>query len=380
MTTKMSSPILPGQTIGIIGGGQLGRMMAISARYMGYRIVVLDPTPDCPTAQIADEQLVAPYDDMQAIEQLIDMSDVITYEFENVDLDAARFIESHGKLPQGSKALKVTQHRQREKELLQDLNLRVPNFMVVHHRQQCEEAFKQFEYPFVVKSCRGGYDGKGQYKVEHDFDLEGALAFAEQHYPCLIEQWIECDQEISIIFTRSQAGEMTLFPMAENMHQDHILDTTFAPADVTIDVKKQAHHIAKTIAEALDVVGTFAIELFVADGDVFVNEMAPRPHNSGHFTIEACSVSQFAQHMRAICQLPLIPVQMYQKAMMVNILGEHITDALTFLKTNKNGFLHMYGKEEAKPKRKMGHLTFIDESIDVLKHLKQTLFKEDAND
>ncbi|MFB4475676.1 ATP-grasp domain-containing protein, partial [Oceanobacillus caeni] len=226
--------IIPAQTIGIIGGGQLGRMMAMEARYMGYKIAVLDPTPNCPTAQVADVQITAPYDDMDAIKQLTDISDVITYEFENVDLEAATYIESKGKLPQGSYALEVTQNREKEKMLMRNLNLPTPKFAIVTNADDCEKALKDFTYPAVIKTCRGGYDGKGQLKLNSQIDLQEALAFAEKNGHCIIEEWIPFDKEISVIFTRSASGDMTYFPISENEHRDHILYKTTVPANIEV--------------------------------------------------------------------------------------------------------------------------------------------------
>ncbi|MFB4475772.1 ATP-grasp domain-containing protein, partial [Oceanobacillus caeni] len=192
---QTNKTIIPAQTIGIIGGGQLGRMMAMEARYMGYKIAVLDPTPNCPTAQVADVQITAPYNDMDGIKQLTDISDVITYEFENVDLEAATYIESKGKLPQGAYALEVTQNREKEKTLMRNLNLPTPKFAIVTNAEVCKKALEDFTYPTVIKTCRGGYDGKGQLKLNSEADLEEALAFVEKNGHCMIEEWIPFDKE-----------------------------------------------------------------------------------------------------------------------------------------------------------------------------------------
>lgn len=363
---QKNNVILPPKTIGIIGGGQLGRMMAIAARYMGYKIAVLDPTPNCPTAQVADVQITAAYDDMDAIRKLTDISDVVTYEFENVDLEAATYIESKGKLPQGAYALEVTQNREKEKSLIKKLGLPAPKFSIVHDGAECEEALKDFTFPAVIKTCRGGYDGKGQLKLKSENDIEAAKAFADKNEHCIIEEWIPFDKEISVVFTRSKAGEITYFPVAENEHRDHILYKTTAPADTTLDIQLQATEAARVLAEEMDIVGTFAIEMFVKDKTIYLNEMAPRPHNSGHYTIEACNISQFGQHIRAICGLPLIKIRQLKPAVMVNVLGEHMEKLLEILPQADVGFVHLYGKEEAKEKRKMGHITFIGDTLDDL--------------
>lgn len=367
---------MPPQTIGIIGGGQLGRMMAIAAKYMGYNVIVLDPTPNCPTAQVADGQIVAAYDDIEAIKELADKSDVVTYEFENVDLDAATFIEKAGKLPQGAFALEVTQNREKEKKLMREIGLPVPNFSIVHNGTECEAALEKITLPAVIKTCRGGYDGKGQLKIESEQDKEAAIQFADQDGTFIIEEWITFDKEISTVFTRSQSGEIMFFPIAENDHKNHILYETIAPARISDELNRKAKDAASLLADKINVVGTFAIEMFVKGEEIFINEMAPRPHNSGHYTIEACSESQFSQHIRAICGLPLPEIRLYQNAMMINVLGEDMPKALRALRKLPEAHVHLYGKKEAKEKRKMGHVTFIAHDQDELNTYKRA-YEED---
>jgi len=364
--------ILPPKTIGIIGGGQLGRMMSIAAKYMGYQVVVLDPTQNCPTAQVADEQIVADYDDMEAIKKLTKKSDVVTYEFENVDLTAATYIEQAGKLPQGARALEVTQNREKEKTLMKEAGLPVPTFSIVHNSAEAETALKTTKLPAVIKTCRGGYDGKGQLKIETEQDIEAAIQFADQGGTYIIEQWVPFDVEISVVFTREQTGQISFFPLSENEHKDHILYETIAPARVSEIVKQKALEAAKVLADKINIVGTFAIEMFVQGEDIFINEMAPRPHNSGHYTIEACQVDQFSQHIRAICGLPLDDVDLLKNAVMINVLGEDMPKALHALQKLPNAFVHLYGKKEVKEKRKMGHVTFIADTLDECFKLKAT--------
>jgi 5-(carboxyamino)imidazole ribonucleotide synthase len=353
---------LPSKTIGIIGGGQLGRMMALAARYMGYRIAVLDPTPDCPTAQVADHVITAAYDDMNAIKELNDVSEVITYEFENVDLQAAAYLEKEGKLPQGAYALEVTQNRKKEKQLMKKAGLSIADFAIVHNGRECQEALQDFTFPAIIKTCSGGYDGKGQIKLNGEKDVQAAIEFADEKGHCIIEKWIPFDKEISVVFTRAQSGEITYFPLAENEHKDHILYKTTAPANVSGTVKEKAIQAAGRLAEEMDIVGTFAIEMFVVGEDIYLNEMAPRPHNSGHYTIEACNISQFAQHIRAICSLPLANTELLLPAAMVNILGEDMEGTLKVMQEQPEAFVHLYGKAEAKTKRKMGHVTFLGQT------------------
>ncbi len=356
--SKSANIILPPQTIGIIGGGQLGRMMAIAARYMGYKVAVLDPTPNCPTAQVADTQITAAYDDMEAIKQLTEISDVITYEFENIDLTAAAYIEEKGKLPQGAFALEITQNRRKEKELMRAAGLSIPNFSIVEDGAACEKALEAFTFPAVIKTCRGGYDGKGQVKLDSKADIPAAIALADAYSPCIIEQWIPFDKEVSVIFTRAQTGEIAFFPIAENDHKDQILYKTTVPAVISEAVKVKVIEATQTLAEKMKIVGTFTIEVFIKGNEIYLNEMAPRPHNSGHYTIEACNISQFGQHIRAICGLPLTPIELLQQATMLNILGEDLPGVLKALPIIENGFVHLYGKDAPKEKRKMGHLTF----------------------
>lgn len=370
------STILPPQTIGIIGGGQLGRMMAIAARYMGYQLIVLDPTPNCPTVQISDEQIIAPYNDMDAIKELTEKADVVTYEFENVDLEAARYIESKGKLPQGAYALEITQNREAEKTLMRDSGIPVAPFSIVRSGEECRKALEHTIFPAVIKTCRGGYDGKGQLKIESEKDIEAAVKFAEQEGTFIIEEWINFDKEISVVFTRSQDGEITYFPLAENVHRNHILAETYAPANVSETVKVKALDAAKILADKINVVGTIAIEMFVKGDEIYINEIAPRPHNSGHYTIESCNVSQFSQHIRAICNLPLPKVEQRKEALMINILGEDMKRALLALQKLPQASVHLYGKAKAKEKRKMGHVTFTANSYEELITLKQA-YEED---
>ncbi|HLS07485.1 5-(carboxyamino)imidazole ribonucleotide synthase [Lentibacillus sp.] len=359
--------ILPMKMIGIIGGGQLGRMMAIAAKYMGYQVAVLDPIPNCPTAQVADEQITAAYDDMDGIQKLTDISDVVTYEFENVDLDAAAYIERTGKLHQGAYALEITQNRGKEKAVMNEAGLPVPANKIVRDSEMCERVLGNMQLPAVVKTVSGGYDGKGQLKINTNDDIKTACEFTDQNDVCMIEQWIPFDKEISVVFTRGQSGEITFFPISENEHKDHILYKTTVPASISAAVQQKALDAARILANKMNIAGTFAIEMFVKGDDIYLNEMAPRPHNSGHYTIEACNLSQFEQHIRAICGLPLMPIELLRSAVMVNILGDDMETALNELPKMQHGFLHLYGKETIKPKRKMGHITFIANTLDEAK-------------
>ena len=368
--------LLYGKTIGIIGGGQLGRMMATSLRHMGYRLIVLDPTPDCPAAQLADEQIVAQYDDLEAVKQLREKSDVVTYEFENVDLEAARYLEAEGVLPQGAKSLEITQDREKEKQAMLDSHQPVSPFQIVTSEKELDEAIETIGLPAVVKTCRGGYDGKGQVKLKTKADLPAVLEMLEQGERLIYEAFVNFDCEISVVFTRSMDGDMCYFPVGENVHRDHILHTTTVPASVPDTVIDKAKQAAREIAETIGVVGTFTLELFVKGEDIYVNELAPRPHNSGHYTIEACNVSQFEQHIRAIVGLPLLPVYFHGASQMINLLGDNLDQYFNHPERLTDVHIHMYGKTDIKPKRKVGHLTLVAESKEILVQKLNDLHKE----
>lgn len=358
--------LLFGKTIGIIGGGQLGRMMATAARHMGYRLVVLDPTSNCPAAQLVDQQIVASYDDIDAIKQLAEIADVVTYEFENVDLEAARYLAELGLLPQGTKALEMTQDREKEKRLIETMGQPVVPFQMVRSLKDLKQAMEELGFPAVVKTCCGGYDGKGQVTLHSESDLLGAEVLLQKNDRLIYEAFVDFDCEISVIFTRSLGGKIIYFPIAENQHRDHILHMSIVPARVSQKILDQARKTAEEIAHANDVVGTFAIEFFVKGSNIYVNELAPRPHNSGHFTIEACNISQFEQHIRAICRLPLTPVVCHGGAVMINLLGDNLDLYFSKIAQLEQAHIHIYGKDQIQLKRKMGHLTFVDSNRDQL--------------
>jgi len=269
--------IMPCKTIGIIGGGQLGRMMCLAAKAMGYRVAVLDPTPGCPCAQVADVEITAGYGDMGAIARLAEASDVVTYEFENIDAEALAFLEKRAYLPQGTVALRTSQHRVREKTAIRDMGIPVPDFAPI---ADAEDLARKAFYPSVLKTATGGYDGKGQVVLETSGDLEAAaraLAAGE----CILEKRVPFDMEISVTVARSVAGETSVFPVAENVHVGGILHTTVAPARIPAGLEARAVDAALEIARGLGSVGVLAVEMFVVGGEIYVNEIAPRPHNSG---------------------------------------------------------------------------------------------------
>ena len=356
----MTKIILPYKTIGIIGGGQLGRMMCLAAKAMGYKTAVLDPTPNCPCAQVSDIEITADYDDMSAIQKLAGLCDVITYEFENIDYKALAYLEERSYLPQGSDVLKITQHRYREKNAISAMGIPVTDFYLIN---SAESLKNHFFYPSVIKTTTGGYDGKGQLVIKSQDDFSAAKKMTEIH-ECILEKWIRFDKEISVITARSVNGETSAFPVAENIHVDNILHQSIVPARISKNLEEKALRYARAIAENLNIVGVLAVEMFVSGDDIYINELAPRPHNSGHYTIDACVTSQFEQHIRAVCGLPLGDTSLRSPVVMVNILGEHLDEKNLsnldpYLPLLANGKLHLYGKAEAKKKRKMGHLNML---------------------
>jgi 5-(carboxyamino)imidazole ribonucleotide synthase len=356
--------IVPGQTIGIIGGGQLGRMMAIAAKEMGFRVAVLDPTPDSPCGQVADVEITAEYSDHEAVRKLAAVSDVITYEFENIDASALHWLVEHAYVPQGSKLLAIAQDRAMEKKAIIDAGLPVAPYVEVQSEEGLASAIETVGFPCVLKTRRGGYDGKGQFVIRSKEDSERALSLLEIG-PCVLERWLSFDKEISVIVTRNGYGEMTVFPVAENIHVDNILHETIVPARISEHIAQKAVRYAERLADYFELVGTLAVEMFLTkEGDIYINELAPRPHNSGHYTINACATSQFQQHVRAICNWPLGSTELLKPAVMVNILGEHVEPIIENIANLRDAHLHLYGKKEAKLKRKMGHVTVLAEHVD----------------
>jgi 5-(carboxyamino)imidazole ribonucleotide synthase len=356
--------IFPGQTIGIIGGGQLGRMMAIAAKQMGYNIAVLDPTPNSPCGQVADVEITASYNDLEAIKKLAELSDCITYEFENIDYDALTWLEQHAYLPQRSKLLAITQDREKEKQAIQQAGEKVAPYSIVATKEELETAVKNIGVPCVVKTCRGGYDGKGQCVIRTEEDIIHAIPLLNSG-KCIVEAWVPFEKEISVIVTRSVQGEIKTFPVGENIHVENILHQTIVPARIEPNIAQKANDIAINLARSLQMVGTLAVEMFLTkEGEIYINELAPRPHNSGHYTIDACETSQFEQHIRAICNWPLGNTDLLKPVVMVNILGEHLPQSLKNIEHYSNCKLHLYGKKEAKTKRKMGHLNILADTIE----------------
>ncbi|PLS30287.1 phosphoribosylaminoimidazole carboxylase [Bifidobacterium margollesii] len=348
----------PGVTIGIVGGGQLGRMMALSAKYMGFRIGVLDPTPDCPVAQVGDFQVVADYDDKQAIRELAEKSDVLTYEFENVDADALDEVRGQVAVPQGTDLLRVTQNRIAEKSFINRHGIETAPWRAVNNRADLDAALAELGYPAVLKTCEGGYDGHGQIVLHGEEDL-GRVWPDDDFPPAILEGFVDFDFEASIMVSGDGEHYVT-FPIVRNIHRNNILHVTLAPASVAPAVEARAHELAKILAGGFKLAGTLGIELFVTkDGRVLVNELAPRPHNSAHYTIEACSIDQFDAHIRGIAGWPIPQPKLLSPAVMFNLLGQHLEPARAQIPTHPEWNVHDYGKAVAKHNRKMGHVTVL---------------------
>lgn len=384
--------ILPGATIGVLGGGQLGRMMALAGTNLGYRFVTLDPTPDAPCGQVA-RQITAGYGDIEAARQLAAQADVITYEFENVDAGVAAALSGESYVPQGSELLYTTQHRLREKRAVEAAGARVAPYAAIGSEADLRAAVGRFGVPCVLKTATGGYDGKGQWVVRSGSDEELAEAYktlSAAGTELVLEQFIHFEKELSVIAARSPRGEVKAFPVSENVHADNILHLSIVPARIPQEVQAEAERLAIRIAESLQVVGLIAVEMFMAEnGELFVNELAPRPHNSGHYTMEACRTSQFEQHVRAICNLPLGDTELLTPVVMVNVLGEHVEPLLARMggddeaakKLGVTPKVHLYGKHEAKSKRKMGHINLLTKDVQAaLAWVEQTNIWRSQND
>lgn len=363
MISLVNKVILPGQTIGIIGGGQLGRMMALAAKAQGFRIAVLDPTEDCPCGQVADITINGDYGDLEAIQKLATVSDVITYEFENIDADCLQWLNKNTYVPQGVELLEITQDRVKEKEAIQNAGVEVAPYAVIEKEIDIYDHLKELGLPAVLKTARGGYDGKGQFVIRSEKEVAEA-ALLLQAGTCVLEKWVPFEKEISVIVCRNANGETAVFPVGENIHRENILHETIVPARISEKAKETAIEKAIQLAQGFQLVGTLAVEMFLTHDNLYVNELAPRPHNSGHYSIEACETSQFEQHIRAVCNWPLANTELLKPAVMVNILGEHQASVIEKIPEVKDWKIHFYGKKDAKEKRKMGHVTILRHSIE----------------
>lgn len=350
--------------IGIIGGGQLGKMMILDGKRLDCYFVILDPTKNCPAHSIADEHIVAQFDDREAFHLLAEKVDVVTYEFEHINLNALEELEREGhKVIPSSETLSRIQHKGKQKKWLSKWGVPVPLFKEINSYEEIKGAAADFGYPLILKTCTGGYDGKGNAVIEYEEDIDSAYKLlGSGDYPLMVEEWIPFEKEVSILACRSISGEVSVFPVAENIHINSILDETLVPAKISEEANKEAFLIAKDCIEAVNAYGMLCIELFITkEGRVLVNELAPRPHNSGHYTIEGCYTSQYEQHIRGILGLPLGNSEYIRPTVMKNIIGKREGKAnirgLEKAYENPNVKVHIYGKEYVGVGRKMGHIT-----------------------
>ena len=352
--------ISPGATLGVLGGGQLGRMFAIAARRLGYRVHVFCPEADSPAAPVADRTFVAPYDDLEQVRAFARSVDVVTFEFENVPSATSDACAEWVPVRPDGKVLHITQQRLREKGFLRDHGFPVTPFRAIHSQEDLETAARDLGLPGVLKTASFGYDGKGQRTIRSTAELPEAFAGlggAEGIY----EAFVDFAQEVSVVGARTLDGEFAAFPVFENVHRHHILDVTVSPARIPPALETAARELSRGILEALDVIGLLTVELFVTrDGRLIVNELAPRTHNSGHLTLDACITCQFEQQVRAVCGLPLGSTELKNPAAMANLLGDvwtHGEPRWAQALSNPRLKLHLYGKASARPGRKMGHIT-----------------------
>ncbi|WP_212505725.1 5-(carboxyamino)imidazole ribonucleotide synthase [Anaerotalea alkaliphila] len=359
--------------IGIIGGGQLGKMMILDAKRLGFHVVVLDPTPACPAHSIADKQIVASFTDGDAMLELAEKTDVVTYEFEHISVQALKELESRGyTVYPAVESLEVIQDKFRQKTVLAQAGIPVPAFMQIAKRTDILDASSLYGYPMMLKTCLGGYDGKGNALIRTEDDMMDAFdALGAGSTPLMVEAFVPFVKEISVLACRGIDGEIVVYPVGENVHVDSILDTTRVPADISDGCTEKATKLAHDVMEVFHGVGMFCVEMFVDDqNNVLVNEVAPRPHNSGHYTIEACLTSQFEQHIRAITGLPLGDVSLRTPVVMRNLLGEPGASGRTRVLGLEDAYrnprvkVHLYGKEDVKPYRKMGHLTVVGKTLE----------------
>ncbi|QXP91749.1 5-(carboxyamino)imidazole ribonucleotide synthase [Methylococcus capsulatus] len=358
--------ILPPAMLGILGGGQLGRMFAMAARSMGYRVTVLDPDVQSPAGSVADRHIRAAYDDEGALEDLASSCAAVTTEFENVPADSLRFLESRTRVSPSSACVAIAQDRILEKRYIAGAGLAVAPFLAVDAPQDLAGDLAPL-LPGILKTARFGYDGKGQVRVATPEDVHGAFE-ALGCRPCVLEKRLDLETEISVIVARTSAEFVRTFPVAENRHEAGILDVSIVPARVTPDIAARACEMACALAEAMDYIGVLAVEFFVLEeGGLVINEIAPRPHNSGHYTLDACGVSQFGQQVRTLCGLPPADTRLLSPVVMVNLLGDIWRDdepAWDLVLSEPAAVLHLYGKASARAGRKMGHFNVLAETVD----------------
>jgi 5-(carboxyamino)imidazole ribonucleotide synthase len=377
--------ITPGGSLGVLGGGQLGRMFAMAAVQMGYRVVAFTPEKDAPITQVCPKTYCAPFEDEGALKAFASEVDAVTIEFENIPTSALQFLENHTRVRPGSEVLYVTQNRAREKNFLFQKKLPLVPYFPVESLEQMLESLKKLGYPCVVKTAGFGYDGKGQYMVKSEPDAQRVFQ-ALGGQPAVIEKFFELDKELSVIGARSESGDFVAYGPIENQHSHHILDLSLAPARINFGVAEEAIDITRTIMDSLQVVGLLCVEFFYThDEQLLINELAPRPHNSGHLSIEACPTSQFEQQVRALTGMPLGTTETEKGAAMANLLGDLWSAGepdFASAAALPDIHLHLYGKKEPRAGRKMGHLTacakWADEALMQVKAARDLLVRVNA--
>ena len=358
--------ILPGSTLGILGGGQLGRMFTTAAQRLSYRVIVLEPDPLSPAGIIADEHLQSDYHDKKALSYLGKSCDVISTEFENIPASSLELLAQNCRVRPSAFAIQYTQNRIKEKHFIQSLGLKTVPFAKINHCSDIRKIREKISFPAVLKTAQFGYDGKGQILIQKVDKLEKAFKKLKQT-PCILEQYIDLNKEISVILARKQTGEIECYPIAENEHRQGILHKSIVPARISEQLQQEALEAANRLASALEFVGVMAVEFFIdQSGQLLVNEIAPRTHNSGHYSLDACLTSQFEQQVRAICDLPLSKVPLRSPIVMVNLLGDlwgKTQPDWDQLFADPKVTLHLYGKKTARARRKMGHFCYLSQSL-----------------
>lgn len=361
------SMLEPGSTLGVLGGGQLGAMFAGTAHRMGYRVAIWDPDADAPAHRIADHSFAAPFSDLGVRDKFSSIVDAVTLEWENVPAQLCEWLERRCPMRPSGGVLRILQDRITQKYFLSSRHLPVPEFAVVESGHQLVSAIDRLGLPAVCKTATSGYDGKGQWLIRNSSDMqevEQILKTARPGHRWILERFIEYIREVSVLVVRDERGGCCVYPVVENRHDLGILRETHVPASIPLNVAEKATELSKQAIVALQGVGVFCVELFQAgDGSLLINEIAPRPHNSGHYTLDVCTVSQFEQQVRVTCGLPLGEARLLSPAIMVNLIGEEIKfvtsrEGACELHSTPGAVLHLYGKRMIRPRRKMGHVTF----------------------
>lgn len=360
-----ASPLLPGATVGVVGGGQLGRYFVLEARRLGYHTWVLDPDPSAPAMQLAEHCLVASYDDEEALKQLGQVCDAVTVEFENVPAKSLELLDTLCRIAPSADSIRVAQDRDLEKKTAQMHGLSPVPYATILKASDIPAAMASVEFPAILKTSRLGYDGKGQHLCHNQQELTDAFNAVGQA-ECVLEQRIDLLAEVSVVLARRGDGEIAIFPLSRNVHIDGVLSTSTVPAELANDVLSNAENLARKLADGLNYVGVLAVEFFIdRSGKVLFNEMAPRPHNSAHYTLDATVTSQFEQQLRALCNLPLGDTRLLSPVCMINVLGDVWSDVepdWLSVFGQAGAHLHLYGKSEARAGRKMGHINCLAET------------------